>query len=1198
MVINLKKFLKGFTLIELIIVIGIVAILSTGAYLMLMKWMSKGRDARKIADINALSKGVLIYELENYGFPTPSNAITLTDQYGEEIGKQGLFDKQVVEKLSSIHKTVKDPFTNEYYSYTTYDKHRGFEIGTFIESMGKIGFNISNTTYADDESINPYVFVYGKVKVCEDNGVIKYPNPVSVFDKNQYKYVNTKTMGNAGKVMFNMKYLNGSKEALEGSGSICDGEVQAPIVGFQSYNTGMNLKQGNQENIVNTTDGILEIIEEQCTHNDLCNSPDIYRVRYNLYVITYYNPVTKEVTLIEAEYDVNLGKFVEKSKEVIFDGSGTSGDRGKIYGIATSPKGYYQIYYGGGAGGVQVYTQGGGSGGGASGGTNVVGGAGSSYQSMQLHGGASVAQGDNQTLVAFSKDGTSEGYVAKVLAGDGSASTQVTKLPFECRMPKIIYLNEDVYLLTYIDEDGHIGVKKITYKAGSSSPSIEEYQMDGLVEEINYIDIEHLGKDLVGIIITKTSGESLIKILNNQEYGLMNTDKEVIDIGPISNIQMVSGGKGDLNITFTKGTSSVTNYYKVSQEGFLSLVKSSPISGTDPKLSLIGPTDVVNIGGGKPLSIATHQNEPVKVVQEADEDDTKGSQIVKFDSSWITNVAGTSFTNSGIQLGKVPSLYISSNYNGTLGDNISFINNFNIGSDLYIGTVSTPIVQELANSITRPGIDTIGIYKYDGNDFVNAQSITGLNSSTAKLDYFSFEGMTFMAVASNRQTKYGSSGQNTKIFKWDRDEFNQLQTLPSGLNVKFFEISGTNYIILNRGFTASCYIPTTGVYAAGFPKCTRTHNLESIIYKWDGTKFVNHQTIKLPNANESFTYDSDIFQIGSDYFLTIGTVGVKSRSGKGYLYKRNGTSFAIYQTFNGSSIHTLKYFEKDGGNYLIVLSLDNKNSLYKRDGFEFVHIQDFYGVGINSLDLYEKGADLYLLMTTHIKPSSLVDGRLVYATNYGFVYNYKWNGNGFDLILNSGNSPNMMNFVRLTLGGKDFLFSARLKNAEGYANSINPDLFYYMGRNTGKYGTYNLEVYEIGEQSLVNNFVVFNTPESSSIILDDVQEISDIIIDEEKPAGTDIKYLVSFDNGNSFKTMLGENWETVTKEEMKTKGMSSNQFRQALLGMDEEAINLLVSKGLDGKKRLYFIVGMETSNPDLSSSLKSIKVIYNKSTNY
>ncbi|MEF2175954.1 MAG: prepilin-type N-terminal cleavage/methylation domain-containing protein, partial [Candidatus Absconditabacteria bacterium] len=61
---KLKKILKSFTLIELIIVIAIIAILSAAAFLLLTQWMSKSRDSRKVTDINAMSKALVIYDIE------------------------------------------------------------------------------------------------------------------------------------------------------------------------------------------------------------------------------------------------------------------------------------------------------------------------------------------------------------------------------------------------------------------------------------------------------------------------------------------------------------------------------------------------------------------------------------------------------------------------------------------------------------------------------------------------------------------------------------------------------------------------------------------------------------------------------------------------------------------------------------------------------------------------------------------------------------------------------------------------------------------------------------------------------------------------------------------------------------------------------------------------------------------------------
>lgn len=1216
MVKNLKKFLKWFTLIELIIVIWIVALLSTWAYLMLMKWMSKWRDARKIADINTLSKWVLIYELENFGFPTPSNAISLTDQYWEEIGKQWLFDKAVVDKLSSIHKTVKDPFTNEYYSYTTYDKHRWFEIWTFIESMGKISFNINSKTYADDEdNINPYVFVYWKVKVCEDNWVIKYPNPVSVYDENKYKYVSTKTMWNAWKVMFNMKYLNGSKKALEWSGTVCDSEVQAPIIWFQSYNTWMNLKQTNKEEIIGSNDGLIEIIQQECEHNNLCNSPDIFRVRYNFYILTYYNPVTKEITLIEAEYNVDTGKFEKKSKQVIYNGSWTSADRWKIYWIANGSNWMYQVYYGWWSGWVQVFTQWWSGWWWSVGWISVLWWAWSSYDSMQLHWWASITEWNNQSLVTFSKEWTTEGYIARVLGGDGTASTIVTKLPFECKMPKIIYLSEDVYLIVYIDENGNMWVNKVTYSAWSSSPTIEDYPVDWAKEDITNIDIEHIWKDLVWILITKSSWENVIKIAQITDYWLMNTDKDTIDTWSISDIQLVSWWKWDLNITYTKWTSSVSNYYKVSLDGFISLVNSTPLSWTNTKLSQIWPTSFVNILWWNPISINNQQNEPIKVVEDADEDDTKWAQILKVDGSWLSNTNWAILTNSWVKLWKVPTLISWANSNVNLWDSVTFTENFTLWWVDYLWVVTTPVVTSqwsypswVKATYYIGSTDTIKIYRSNWTSFESIQTLTWVSGTTSHLSYFAVDGFNYLAVS----TVWNWLSWNSKytwLYKWDWSQFVRTQSLVAWIWVKYFEIETNKYLIVNKWFSWNCSTVTGRAVVAGAIDCKLTYGLWSQMYKWNWTNFATYWTISIPsNSIDTFANNTEFFQIDWNSYISIWTYTVKNTYWNNYIYKWDGSKFNLYQTILWYNLYSSKYFERNWNKYLLVMSYGNTWWLFKRDWSQFVLYQNPFPFWMTSFDTYENWIDLYLVSSTRVRPSSIIDGKRVYDSNVGFIYLYKWNGDGFDLVLNNWDRPNSFNSNVVTIWWKNYLIFST-SQCVSYFNNYPPGSYMPSVSFGGYFGFYHCQgvklwwcydwiVYEIWEQAITNNIVVLNVPETAALIIDRVGSINDVIIDEERPEWTDIKYLVSFNNKQTFMTKSSWSWEVSTDAEIKTKWMSSEQLRQALIDFDKDTRESFVKTDLDGRQKIYLKVWLETTNPELSSSLKSIKVIYNKILDY
>jgi prepilin-type N-terminal cleavage/methylation domain-containing protein len=63
---------KGFTLVELLVVIAIIGILSAVAVVSLGGIREKGRDARRLSDMDALKQAMELYKNENVGYPVCS----------------------------------------------------------------------------------------------------------------------------------------------------------------------------------------------------------------------------------------------------------------------------------------------------------------------------------------------------------------------------------------------------------------------------------------------------------------------------------------------------------------------------------------------------------------------------------------------------------------------------------------------------------------------------------------------------------------------------------------------------------------------------------------------------------------------------------------------------------------------------------------------------------------------------------------------------------------------------------------------------------------------------------------------------------------------------------------------------------------------------------------------------------------------
>ncbi|MEF2175963.1 MAG: prepilin-type N-terminal cleavage/methylation domain-containing protein [Candidatus Absconditabacteria bacterium] len=129
---QLKKLLKSFTLIELIIVIAIIAVLGATAFLLLTQWMSKGRDAQRISDLSTIKTALDIALTKNDELPLPDENNVLLYS-GTEILNQGLFGDQVVKSIGTLNKVPRDRINGEYEYSLLYDK-KTYRVRTEIEN--------------------------------------------------------------------------------------------------------------------------------------------------------------------------------------------------------------------------------------------------------------------------------------------------------------------------------------------------------------------------------------------------------------------------------------------------------------------------------------------------------------------------------------------------------------------------------------------------------------------------------------------------------------------------------------------------------------------------------------------------------------------------------------------------------------------------------------------------------------------------------------------------------------------------------------------------------------------------------------------------------------------------------------------------------------------------------------------------------
>lgn len=126
---------KAFTLVELIVVITILAILGTIAFISLQWYSKDSRDSVRINDISKLKITLELFSLDAWKYPSPDNSENITYSWWEIIWNQWEIWENVVTNLSrNLSEIPIDPLTDKKYVYSTLNNKKEYEILSIYES--------------------------------------------------------------------------------------------------------------------------------------------------------------------------------------------------------------------------------------------------------------------------------------------------------------------------------------------------------------------------------------------------------------------------------------------------------------------------------------------------------------------------------------------------------------------------------------------------------------------------------------------------------------------------------------------------------------------------------------------------------------------------------------------------------------------------------------------------------------------------------------------------------------------------------------------------------------------------------------------------------------------------------------------------------------------------------------------------------
>ncbi len=146
----------AFTLVELIVVITILAILSTTWFVSFQWYTSSARDSVRISDLTNIQKWLELYQVKVWKYPVPdNNKITLLASWTIIWYQWYLWSN--VQKNINLWWDIKDTLDKIYYTYSTNDTFSKYQILWFFEGSQNITTNFKNISitekaYASDFS--------------------------------------------------------------------------------------------------------------------------------------------------------------------------------------------------------------------------------------------------------------------------------------------------------------------------------------------------------------------------------------------------------------------------------------------------------------------------------------------------------------------------------------------------------------------------------------------------------------------------------------------------------------------------------------------------------------------------------------------------------------------------------------------------------------------------------------------------------------------------------------------------------------------------------------------------------------------------------------------------------------------------------------------------------------------------------------
>ncbi|XP_062504513.1 thrombospondin-type laminin G domain and EAR repeat-containing protein-like [Corticium candelabrum] len=235
------------------------------------------------------------------------------------------------------------------------------------------------------------------------------------------------------------------------------------------------------------------------------------------------------------------------------------------------------------------------------------------------------------------------------------------------------------------------------------------------------------------------------------------------------------------------------------------------------------------------------------------------------------------------------------------------------------------------------------ILKWRNKRFEHIQSLP--TKGAYSVAHFNIENDTFIAFANLYDN---SHSVNSHVYKWISGQFVLFQSIPSlgAISIKYFQIGNLQFIVIAHHYTGSTYntdskiylwsgaqfeifqsISTFGAYdvetftsnqftfilfANNYNQNTKSNNIDSIVYIWNGVKFEEFQSIASKGATDFQAFsacDKTYVAIANNYDGSSGEIS-------SVIYNVNGAGLQPYQHITVANIIRWSAFTYGNSTYL------------------------------------------------------------------------------------------------------------------------------------------------------------------------------------------------------------------------------------------------------------------------------------------